>query len=663
MRAVRTLLVILSGGCLYDAGGAVPESVSILLNAVHMKKTLLFSSRSLLTAALFFCAASVVSCQKEETAGAAPSRAAIRLTAEPAELVRTKSETDVAYASRFVEGDAIGLFAVIRSDAETQAYPAASGNYIQNAKFVRQADGSWREEGSKSYYMEQGQVMDLYAYYPYAENADPTALVYDASVAEADFMTARTPGFSERDGEIRLVFRHKLALAEAFVADADKLADYAVTVQDVRTKAVFSLAAAAQDAEMQSVDAKTASVAMTRCGNAFRAYLPAQEIAEGKALLKVEGNGFAAFDYTHPGKTSLAANQVRKLLVTPAFANPELLPNCYVVSPGETLYIPVSKAFGVWGKNDVLAGEGAGMLGAMGARVVWEDVRYLLNDDQITVLGSGSKAVIQVRTTPRSCGNAVLALEIGGEIRWSWHLWITDYDPNDPETQKSKNGRTFMDRNLGAMNSVPGDADAMGLQYQWGRKDPIPCPAKWEDINMRPLWNGMGVKVGFSNKGTSSAISENLVTAVRQPMTIIKGLSVPYDWYATEKNQGEERWCATDGSKTEFDPCPRGWRVPVSGFGNASPWYNCLTVGAPWLNGVIWEDLGYWPAAGLLESSGQSYLGMFGYYWAATPGESLSGGITKEGCAYGYNFDNQTSLTSYLQYRHTVLSVRCVKVQ
>lgn len=402
----------------------------------------------MLTAALFFCAASVVSCQKEPTADPAPARAAIRLTAEPADMVRTKSETDVAYASRFVEGDAIGLFAVIRSEAETQAYPAASGNYIQNAKFVRQADGSWREEGSKSYYMEQGQVMDLYAYYPYAENADPTALVYDASVAEADFMTARTAGFSERDGEIRLVFRHKLALAEAFVADADKLTDYAVTVQNVRTKAVFSLAAAAQDAEMQSVDAKTASVAMTRCGNAFRAYLPAQEIAEDKALLKVEGNGFAAFDYTHPGKTSLAAGQVRKLLVTPAFANPELLPNCYVVSPGETLYIPVCKAFGVWEKNEVLAGAGTGMLGAMGARVVWEDVRYLLNDDQITVLGSGSKAVIQVRTTPRTCGNAVLALEIGGEIRWSWHLWITDYDPNAPEAQKSKNGRTLQGAGL-----------------------------------------------------------------------------------------------------------------------------------------------------------------------------------------------------------------------
>lgn len=529
MRAVRILLVILSGGCLFDAGGAVPESVSILLNAVHMKKTLLFSSRSLLTAALFFCAASVVSCQKEETAGAAPSCAAIRLTAEPAEFVRTKSETDVAYASRFVEGDAIGLFAVIRSDAETQAYRAASGNYIQNAKFVRQADGSWREEGSKSYYMEQGQVMDLYAYYPYAENADPTALVYDASVAEADFMTARTPGFSERDGEIRLVFRHKLALAEAFVADADKLADYAVTVQDVRTKAVFSLAAAAQDAEMQSVDAKTASVAMTRCGNAFRAYLPAQEIAEGKALLKVEGNGFAAFDYTHPGKTSLAANQVRKLLVTPAFANPELLPNCYVVSPGETLYIPVSKAFGVWGKNDVLAGEGAGMLGAMGARVVWEDVRYLLNGD--------------------------------GNCYWSWHIWATEYDPSQVAGQQTVGGNVFMDRNLGATSLVKGPQSA-GCFYQWGRKDPFQGPYTWMMfLNGNAGWSNDGIGKFMTLRGfaSSNVPSENLVASVRQPYRYIVGVS---DWLSPAVGGEDYRWSNADGTKGVFDPCPDGWRVP-----------------------------------------------------------------------------------------------------
>ena len=550
----------------------------------------------MLTAALFFCAASVVSCQKEETAGAAPSCAAIRLTAEPVELVRTKSETDVAYASRFVEGDAIGLFAVIRSDAETQAYPAASGNYIQKAKFVRQADGSWREEGSKSYYMEQGQVMDLYAYYPYAENADPTALVYDASVAEADFMTARTPGFSERDGEIRLVFRHKLALAEAFVADADKLADYAVTVQDVRTKAVFSLAAAAQDAEMQSVDAKTASVAMTRCGNAFRAYLPAQEIAEGKALLKVEGNGFAAFDYTHPGKTSLAANQVRKLLVTPAFANPELLPNCYVVSPGETLYIPVSKAFGVWGKNDVLAGEGAGMLGAMGARVVWEDVRYLLNGD--------------------------------GNCYWSWHIWATEYDPSQVAGQQTVGGNVFMDRNLGATSLVKGPQSA-GCFYQWGRKDPFQGPYTWmRFLNANVGWSNDGIGKFMTLKGLASTKvpSENLVASVQQPYRYIVGISGTQDWLSATEGDEAYRWSNADGTKGVFDPCPEGWRVPVSGVGAASAWADLNGVWDAERTGCVFaESKGYYPAAGYinvmsptLSGGGGAEAGTSGYCWSAS---------------------------------------------
>lgn len=548
-----------------------------------------------MTATLFFCAASVVSCQKEETAGAAPSCAAIRLTAEPAELVRTKSETDVAYASRFVEGDAIGLFAVIRTDAETQAYPAASGNYIQNAKFVRQADGSWREEGSKSYYMEQGQVMDLYAYYPYAENADPTALVYDASVAEADFMTARTPGFSERDGEIRLVFRHKLALAEAFVADADKLADYAVTVQDVRTKAVFSLAAAAQDAEMQSVDAKTASVAMTRCGNAFRAYLPAQEIAEGKALLKVEGNGFAAFDYTHPGKTSLAANQVRKLLVTPAFANPELLPNCYVVSPGETLYIPVSKAFGVWGKNDVLAGEGAGMLGAMGARVVWEDVRYLLNGD--------------------------------GNCYWSWHIWVTEYDPSQPAGQQTVGGNVFMDRNLGATSLVKGPQSA-GCFYQWGRKDPFQGPYTWMMfLNGNAGWSNDGIGKFMTLRGfaSSNVPSENLVASVQQPYRYIVGISGTQDWLSPDVGGEAYRWSNADGTKGVFDPCPEGWRVPVSGAGAASAWADLNGVWDAERTGCVFaEGNGYYPAAGYINimsasgSGGGAEAGTSGYCWSAS---------------------------------------------
>lgn len=560
-----------------------------------MKKTLLFSSRFLLTAALFFCAASVVSCQKEPTADPAPARAAIRLTAEPADMVRTKSETDVAYASRFVEGDAIGLFAVIRSEAETQAYPAASGNYIQNAKFVRQADGSWREEGSKSYYMEQGQVMDLYAYYPYAENADPTALVYDASVAEADFMTARTAGFSERDGEIRLVFRHKLALAEAFVADADKLTDYAVTVQNVRTKAVFSLAAAAQDAEMQSVDAKTASVAMTRCGNAFRAYLPAQEIAEDKALLKVEGNGFAAFDYTHPGKTSLAAGQVRKLLVTPAFANPELLPNCYVVSPGETLYIPVCKAFGVWEKNEVLAGAGTGMLGAMGARVVWEDVRYLLNDGQITVLGQrleGRYSGAHHAPDLRQCG-----ARAGDRRRDPLELAPLDH------RLRSQCSRSAEIEERPDLHGPQPRCDerrirqyrCVGTPVSVGPQGPGSVSCEMGGHRYAPRVERRGRQGRFLDQGQFGrdprqprGFDQRAAGAHQGPRPSLR--LVCY----REKTGAEPlvRRRRLENRVRSLSPRMAGSRVR---FRNLVAVVQLCYCRHPWLNGVIWEDLGYWP--------------------------------------------------------------------
>ena len=145
-------------------------------------------------------------------------------------------------------------------------------------------------------------------------------------------------------------------------------------------------------------------------------------------------------------------------------------------------------------------------------------------------------------------------------------LWITDYDPNAPEAQKSKNGRTFMDRNLGAMNAEYGNIDALGLQYQWGRKDPVPCPAKWEDIATRPVWNGVGVKVGFSTKANSAVIRDNLVASINEPLALIKGLGLPYDWYATEKNRGRTAGAPPTARKPSSIPVPAdgGFPCPVS---------------------------------------------------------------------------------------------------
>lgn len=74
------------------------------------------------------------------------------------------------------------------------------------------------------------------------------------------------------------------------------------------------------------------------------------------------------------------------------------------------------------------------------------------------------------------------------EIQWSWHLWCTSYDIDaeanqyvTPATVFGVPGSVFMGRNLGALaNGNEGDdasfIKSIGLEYQWGRKDPFVGP-------------------------------------------------------------------------------------------------------------------------------------------------------------------------------------------
>lgn len=91
-----------------------------------------------------------------------------------------------------------------------------------------------------------------------------------------------------------------------------------------------------------------------------------------------------------------------------------------------------------------------------------------------------------VTLTTSNAGNAVIAAydnadptTPGAHILWSWHIWVTDYDPNLPANQcvYSTSGATMMDRNLGALSNIGSDdsdnVDDYGLLYQWGRKDPF----------------------------------------------------------------------------------------------------------------------------------------------------------------------------------------------
>lgn len=74
-------------------------------------------------------------------------------------------------------------------------------------------------------------------------------------------------------------------------------------------------------------------------------------------------------------------------------------------------------------------------------------------------------------------GNALIAvLDPDSTVLWSWHIWVSEKIKD--HIYKGDAGEfEVMDRNLGAMRADRGTGeqwrDAMGMMYQWGRKDPL----------------------------------------------------------------------------------------------------------------------------------------------------------------------------------------------
>lgn len=110
------------------------------------------------------------------------------------------------------------------------------------------------------------------------------------------------------------------------------------------------------------------------------------------------------------------------------------------------------------------------------------------------------------KSTPGSTGDLLLAAysepEQKGTILWSWHIWVTDYDPGTGETigdvpggkiyDISADGGIWMDRDLGALSAMSGQVTAQGYAYQWGRKDPFPMGNSLSENVLRPLYDAKG---------------------------------------------------------------------------------------------------------------------------------------------------------------------------
>ena len=184
------------------------------------------------------------------------------------------------------------------------------------------------------------------------------------------------------------------------------------------------------------------------------------------------------------------------------------------------------------------------------AVIVWE------TDNTTTAPEAGSIiASVEVQDdfivfdTPETLkpGNALIAaVDASDVILWSWHIWI-------PKTTVTFADAGFagtyglMDRNLGALEAAPTTSkllEAEGLYYQWGRKDPLLA----KKISATPA--------DVIGKSVDSAPTD-MATATQNPTVFY--YNEGKDWLATP----DANLWDNAGSKTQYDPCPPGYKVPA----------------------------------------------------------------------------------------------------
>ncbi len=334
---------------------------------------------------------------------------------------------------------------------------------------------------------------------------------------------------------------------------------------------------------------------------------------------------------------------------TPKYSEGLYNPNTYNLvksSSVQTQEIPVSKAFSVQsqmlGNTDILNNN---KFNNLKPNVLWTTNTNLIQNISMSgspsTLADLSNTKIVVKLNPNQSGNAVVTLHNGSitnPIYWSWHIWVTNspltsiaYTTEQPDVTATnyinyiKKGVTvlqteFMDRNLGAEEAFPTVANPAspnvdelnkiklsgGMQYQWGRKDPIPPfvnpdgttyevylgsvntdgSVSYTTLNSGTYNNASGNYIipynTYTNASNANIVATDKINvkmnkvftySIQNPLVFMVPSNfapifynqIAYtngsDWISNETNIAANRWGRAD-KKSPFDPCPSGWRIP-----------------------------------------------------------------------------------------------------
>jgi len=392
--------------------------------------------------------------------------------------------------------------------------------------------------------------------------------------------------------------------------------------------------------------------------------------------------------------------------------------NSYILNPpasgNPTVYrIPISQVNRYWGNS--YEGYGNNPANTIGANDNWA-IDMIWSEDPALFSGSGvflNKATgtgyddyfelgVPAGVQP---GNFVLGIQKTsgtgtGQYLWSWHFWVTDYQPDkfnkanitagvytysvpggQVERYEDGSGTTLwnggiyansvmMDRNLGyvgdpALKAAHAVTDKGQLYYQYGRKDPFPAQV----TTLTGKFNAVNTVSSLASPDQTT-IPASITTPWVFNYLVVNHL--PLNWTSSIVSNSNYLWndpqapTSSNTGKSIYDPCPPGWKLPVDGV------WSDFTMGATVFNatrGLLFNNgMLYWPGSNTDPVNGQiwyPYAGAMnkgessiyvGEYWTASPTTSILAGRGM------YFYDtNDFFAQQGNPYSITGCTVRCVK--
>ena len=235
-------------------------------------------------------------------------------------------------------------------------------------------------------------------------------------------------------------------------------------------------------------------------------------------------------------------------------------------------------------------------LSAQNAELLWQDVKDLVTDVQLT---DGGKALqFKVNKNVIEQGNAVVAIrDSEGTIMWSWHIWVTDYNPYetgdnffnrylgfcyndtkiyDPRTVTLRFVQDGTDKEvkLTITQTEHRIEDGNGPFYQFGRKDPmLPGTTSTAEAVNKTWYDAQGtpsteIKTVGEDDDTENKV---IIYCMKNPDKFCAARWMDFVYYniwATDDKQGESK-TKTTSVKTVYDPSPAGYQVPTCGLRNS----------------------------------------------------------------------------------------------